>query len=139
MFFWKDPLMRTLIFLVTVLIATATAGECVNAARFSVTTPPVSVVERLGLGDFYKKHVDLRGFTIVGSEKVSDYALLEAAYLVDKMLGQRQDLLDAMAANKVRLVVMAYNELTTEVPEHSDLKPSKFWDKRARGWGLGRR
>ena len=127
--------MKVLICLAIVLASAAGAGECADVPRFSVTAPPVCVVERLGLGDFYKKYVDVRGFAIVGSGKVSDYALLEAAYLVDKLLGERQDILDAIAANKVRLVVMAYNELTTEVPEHSDLKPSKFWDKRARGLG----
>jgi cyclophilin family peptidyl-prolyl cis-trans isomerase len=35
----------------------------------------------------------------------------------------------------VRLTVMAYNEYTTDVPEHRDMKPRVFWDRRARGLG----
>jgi hypothetical protein len=30
---------------------------------------------------------------------------------------------------------MAHDEFTTMVPEHSDLKPARYWDKRARGLG----
>jgi cyclophilin family peptidyl-prolyl cis-trans isomerase len=51
------------------------------------------------------------------------------------MLEGREDILRAMAANRVRLVVMAYNEYTTDVPEHRELKPAVYWDRRARGLG----
>ena len=30
---------------------------------------------------------------------------------------------------------MAYNEMTTDIPEHSDLHPDFYWDRRARGLG----
>jgi hypothetical protein len=40
-----------------------------------------------------------------------------------------------MAAHKARMVIMGVNEFTTDVPEHSTLKPKGFWDKRARGLG----
>ena len=33
------------------------------------------------------------------------------------------------------MVVMAWNEMTTQVPEHSMLDPKDFWDRRARGLG----
>jgi len=100
-----------------------------------VTEVPESVRESLGLDPFYKKYVSARGFPVLGSEKVSDYALLEAAYLINHMLLDRPDVRDALIENKVRFVVMAPTELTTDVPEHSDLEPAKFWDKRARGLG----
>jgi hypothetical protein len=48
------------------------------------------------------------------------------------VVGQRDDILQAMAANEVRLVVMAWDEYTTDVPEHSQLKTKVFWDRRAR-------
>ena len=113
----------------------AVIGAAKDSPQLSVTAPPADVVERLRLSPFYQKHVDLRGFSIVASEKVSDYALLEAAYLIDKLLSDRQDILDALTENKVRFVVMDYTELTTDIPEHSDLEPGKFWDRRARGLG----
>jgi hypothetical protein len=51
------------------------------------------------------------------------------------MLRSRPDVLDAMEENRVRLVVMAHDEFTTDVPEHSDLEPASYWDRRARGLG----
>ena len=37
--------------------------------------------------------------------------------------------------NKARYAVMARDEFTTDISEHSDLKPSQYWDRRARGLG----
>jgi hypothetical protein len=100
-----------------------------------VAAPPAEVVEGLHLKPFYKKYVSAQGFPVLSSEKVSDYALLEAAYLINQMLDGHEDIRQALIRNKVRFVVMASTELTTMVPEHSDLTPSKYWDKRARGLG----
>jgi hypothetical protein len=103
-----------------------------------VTQPPQDLVESLGLKPFYRKHVSAQGFPVLGSEKASDYGLLEAAYLIDRMLSGRDDIRQAMIRNRVRFVVMAPTEMTTAVPEHSDLTPPKYWDKRARGLGASR-
>jgi hypothetical protein len=103
-----------------------------------VGPPPAALVSSLALKPFYRKHVDARGFPIVSSEQVSDYALLEAAYLVDQMLEGRDDVRQALVRSRVRLAVMAPTEMTTDVPEHSDLKPANYWDKRARGLGATR-
>ena len=104
-------------------------------AATKVTEPSAKVRKALGLAPFYKKHVDVGGFSIVSSANVSDYALLEAAYLINRMLEGREDLLKAMAKNKVRFSVMAHNEYTTQIPEHSDLQPRLYWNRRARGLG----
>lgn len=109
-----------------------------TASVFSgeVTSIPDSEKERLELNtEFYQKYLSFRGFPIVASEKVSDYAFYEAAYLMEKMLGDRQDLLDAMTEQKIRLAIMAPSEYTTDIPEHSDLEPKSYWDRRARGLG----
>lgn len=97
--------------------------------------PPAELVERLDLDPFYRKHLDHRGFPILASSRVSDTALFEAAYLIDRMLGDRDDILEAISANGVRLAIMAPDEFTTDIPEHSDLEPKVYWDKRARGLG----
>lgn len=106
-----------------------------NGQDLAVTRPPESLSRQLGLSPFYKKFVSANGIPIVGSERVSDYALLEAAYIVNNMLAGRNDLVRAIIHNKIRVVVMASTELTTDIPEHSDLKPKDFWDRRARGLG----
>lgn len=101
-----------------------------------ITDVPEAEVQRLGLDtSFYKKYLSFRGFPIVSSEKVSDRAFHEAAYLIGKMLGERQDILDAIIEQKIRLAIMAPSEYTTDIPEHSDLKPAAYWNKRARGLG----
>jgi imidazolonepropionase-like amidohydrolase len=101
---------------------------------------PVSakLPEHLNLPAFYKKSVSVKGFPIVSSDKVSDFALKEAAYLIDKMIGHRQDIINNMIKRNCRLVVMAHSEFTTQVPEHSKMTPAKFWDRRARGLGSSR-
>ena len=73
------------------------------------------------------------GLLISSSEKVSARALEEAAHLVRKLLAKRPDVLDALVRGKVRVGVMAYNEMTTDIPECRRMSP--WWDKRARGLG----
>ncbi len=70
----------------------------------------------------YKKCVMVDDLAVVGSAKVSDYAMLEAAYLVGQMLKGRDDIRHALAHNKVRVAIMAASEFTTDIPEHSDLR-----------------
>jgi hypothetical protein len=100
----------------------------------AVTAPP----KELGLDPFYTKYLSAHGLPVVGSSKVSDYALREAAYLADQMLAHRPEVRDAMIRNKVRLAVMAYSERTTDIPEHRDLQPKLYWNIRARGLGASR-
>lgn len=101
------------------------------AAEFVVTSPPAA----LKVDPFYRKYVDASGYPILSSEKVSDYALKEAAHLVSTMLANRPDVREAMVRGGSRLIVMGAGEFTTQVPEHSHLKPAEYWDARARGLG----
>ena len=97
--------------------------------------PPTVVRKTFNLDPFYEQWVDMEGLPVVASAKVSPYAVKEAAYLIRQMIGHRQDILQALARNNVRFAVMVYNELTTQIPEHSDLQPDFYWDRRARGLG----
>lgn len=106
-----------------------------QVATLNVAPPTKDVREKFKLDDFYQKHVLIEGFPIVGSAKVSDAAIREAYWIVQKMLDGRSDVLKAMAANNTRLAVMAFNEYTTDIPEHRKLKPRIYWDRRARGLG----
>ncbi len=107
----------------------------VFAGSVTVSTVPPEVRARFHLSPFYAKYLDLDGLPILSSAKVSDYALLEARYIVDQMIGHRPEVLAAIARNSVRLAVMAPTEFTTDIPEHSDLTPKDHWDVRARGLG----
>ena len=96
---------------------------------------PEKLRQEWKLSPVYVKCVMLRGFPILGSAKVSDRAMLEAADVVEHMLDGLDRVREAMIANRIRCVVMSPKEQTTDVPEHSDLKPRDYWDKRARGLG----
>lgn len=104
-----------------------------------VGPPPAELVERLELSPFYKKHASASGLPVVSSEKVSDEGLREAVAIVEAMLAGREDIRKGIIENKVRVVVMAPTEQTTDVPEHSDLDPKDYWDRRARGLGATHR
>jgi hypothetical protein len=121
-------LIRSSILLVLLLCPTLRAADPPSS---SITEPP----KALGLDPFYKKCIEVSGLPIIASEKTSDYALKEAAYLVGRMLEGRRDVIDAMVKNKVRVAVMAYSERTVDIPEHSNMKPAGYWNRRARGLG----
>jgi hypothetical protein len=112
--------------------------QCGEKGEPKVTEVPEPVIKKFSLDTtFYKKHLDYKGFSILSSAKVSDEALLEARYLIDKMLGDREDILKAMIKRGGRFMVMAPTEMTTDVPEQRHMKddPKTDWDKRARGLG----
>ena len=123
---------------VAALTLICTAPARLVAQERNVTTVPAELRDRLQLSPFYHKAIVADGFPILSSRKVSDHALLEAAYLIDRMLRKRPDVRRALTRNGTRLVIMAPDELTTRVPEHSDLRPARFWDMRARGLGATR-
>lgn len=114
-----------------IILAAALLATPVDSPELRVTEPPKSA----GLDPFYKKYLDLNGLPIVSSDKVSDYALKEAAFIISRMLEGRRDIVDALIANKVNVAVMATSERTCDIPEHRDLKPASYWNRRARGLG----
>ncbi len=118
------------------------AVTCLTAAHAQISTaviaPPKDEVERLQLSPFYKQYLSAKGLPVVASAKVSPMALYEARYLIDKMLEGRDDIRQRLTKNKVRFAIMAVDEMTTAIPEHSDLTPAKYWDRRARGLGASK-
>jgi hypothetical protein len=113
----------------------ASAGISEQIAKLEVAPPTEKMVADLNLDPFYTKAFDLEGFTLVGNDKVDDYAFKETAYVIKEMLQNRPDAIKKLAENKVRFVLMDYTEFVTQMPEYSDMKPAKFWDRRARGLG----
>jgi xylan 1,4-beta-xylosidase len=105
-----------------------------KSASRTVDPVPQTLREEFDLDPFYQKHLDAGGLPILSSAKVSDAALLEAAYLIDQMLAHREDVRQELIKRRVRFVVMAPTEMTTDVPEQSHMD-SEYWDRRARGLG----
>ena len=111
----------------------AAAANCLadEKPKYEVTTPPAE----LKIPEYHTKYIDADGFPIVASKNVNDYALKEAAFLIRKLLAHRPDVKRAMVASGARLVILAHNEFTTDVPEFAHFKPKDYWDARARGTG----
>jgi hypothetical protein len=105
-----------------------------TSATRKVEPVPPALREKFRLDPFYQKHLDAGGLPILSSAKVSDAALLEAAYLIDQMLVHRADVRQELIKRRVRFVVMAPTEMTTDVPEQAHMD-SEYWDRRARGLG----
>ena len=109
-----------------------------TAENTSIPEPmriPRDVRATFSLDSFYQQWIAVGGLPVVASPKANPYAIKEAAWLIMQMIGHRPDLLHAVARNGVRFAVMAHDELTTDIPEHSDLVPTYYWDRRARGLG----
>jgi hypothetical protein len=116
----------------------ASGAESLTAkasAEQKVGPVPPSLRKVLKLDPFYEKYADAGGLPVLSSAKVSDDGLLEAVYLIDQMLANRDDIRQAMIKGEVFFVVMAPDEMTTDVPEQRDMTPKDYWDNRARGLG----
>ena len=118
----------------TIPAAAPTAAKDSQVTDYKVTGIP----ESMNLDPFYKKHIHASGYPIVSSGAVNDYALKEAAFLVDMMLKKRPDIRQAMIDSGSRMIVMGHNEFTSDIPEYKHLRPKDFWDARARGLGGSR-
>jgi hypothetical protein len=102
-----------------------------SSALLPIKAPPAG----MKIPAFYTKYMEAEGYPIVGSERVNDYALREAAYLVNLMLAKRPDVRAAMIRSGSRLCIIAHNEFTTDLPEWTHMTPKAWWDARARGTG----
>ncbi len=101
-----------------------------------ISSPP----SEMGLDSFYKKYIDAWGIPVVSSEKVPDEALYSVQKKVKQMVSMREDILEKMIENKIRIAIMAKDEVTTDMPEYRNWNdPSQSegidWNTRGRGFG----
>jgi Transglutaminase-like superfamily len=120
------------------LVIVVLSGSAVGWSDGLVTGVPPEVRSEFGLSEFYSKCVMVGQLPIVGSAKAPDSALIEARRIIELMVGQRREILQELAKAHIRVAIMAAEEQTTDVPEHSSLKPAKYWNDRARGLGATR-
>ena len=118
-----------------------TAFICLCAAVLPLAEPDFEVTAvpaELKAPAVYKKYVSADGYPIVSTERVNDYALKEAAYLVTQLLANRPDVKKAMIESGSRMIIYSHDEFTTDLPEFAHFKPKDYWDARARGTGGSR-
>ena len=121
-------------------VTTTTATTDTDGGSADDSVRVAAPAAELGFDPFYEKYVDLEGLPIIASERVADEALRQARRLLSEMLTNRRDVLATLAANNVRVAIMAESSGITELPELSDLHevfPDIDWDNRTRGGGVG--
>lgn len=119
-------------------IAVAAVMVCFASAH-EVKPLSQEMCEEYGLDPaFYKKGTMVQDILIATSEKVTDYTHLEAAYLYDRMMKDlRPDIAQRIRDKKVLCVLVAHDELTSDLPQFKSDKTGKeldFYNWRQRGF-----
>lgn len=118
--------------------ATTAAPTNGTAAAVSACDGRSSPPAELGLDPFYSRYCDVGGIPLVAHADVAPEALAGAAEVLEHLLAARPDAGSAIAASEVRVGVMGRDQVTTQMPEWSDLDeafPDVDWDSRGRGFG----
>jgi len=111
-------------------------GNAIRPASLYVEPVDARFRREYALDAFYVKRVSGSDVAVVGSGKVSDWALLEAACMVACQLRQSPRWVrEVLATNRVRVAVMAVTEYTMDLPENRDLADGAYEDERSRGLG----
>jgi hypothetical protein len=93
----------------------------------NVTPPPA----KFKIAPYYTKFTWAREFPVVGRQ-ASDGALLKANDTIRKMFAYRHDILKALIADGVKLVVLGREERLSDLPEVKRLKETPDFDPLAR-------
>ena len=87
---------------------------------------------------FYKKTTEVQNILIASSANVSDTAHRETAYLFDLMMQKiKPDIAQRIRDKELLCILVAWNELTSDVPQFASKKTGKeldFYNWRARGF-----
>ena len=110
---FKFVLVALVTFLATLVPATA------QAEKYKVVSLQPEIAQEYDLDTaFYKKTTYVQGILIATSDRVSDYAHLEAAYLYDKILSTiDRDVAQRVRDRKVLCILVGHDELTSQIPQ----------------------
>ncbi len=108
----------------------AVDGDESQFVPFSVVETGDNVIDPpQDVDPFYKKYITANGVVIVGSEKVSDAALLAARKTILHLTSKRPDVHEAILQHHPRISIMAHDETASELPEYGPNSDGQ--------WGLG--
>ncbi|HCA49437.1 MAG TPA: hypothetical protein DEP12_03445, partial [Planctomycetaceae bacterium] len=78
---------------------------------------------------FYKKATYVQDILIATSDKVSDYAHLEAAYLYDQIMSSiDKEVAQRIRDRRVLCILVGHDELTSQIPQFKSDKTGKELD-----------
>jgi len=102
-----------------------------NPAAADCNRKPAPPPAGMGADPFYQKYLDGQGIPVLASARVTDEALTSACIIVVRMLAARDDVRRAMIDARIHVAVLARDEVTTDIPEYSDLYrafPNTDWN-----------
>ena len=84
---------------------------------------------------FYKKYIDLRGVPVIAAAQVDDRALQRTYFIVTHLLAGRPDVIECMASNGTRLIIIGKDQVYTDMPEYRNTRNPEYQNERVRGTG----
>ncbi len=114
------------------------------AAQAPIRVEPIpdSLRKDFAIPKFYTKALIIRGMPVIGSPKVSDWAFLECAFVIDHMLADSpESVRSALLKSKVRIGILSVVEYTMDIPENQHERENRnplaaaYQDRRSRGLG----
>jgi alpha-glucosidase len=127
--------MKPFVALAAMLVTVATA------VAQPVTEPPEAFFQIVPERDrdaaraFYRKYIDVKGLPVVAAQVVDDRALQRTYEIVTHMLAGRPDVLEAMARNRMYLIVIGKDQVYTDMPEYRNTPNPEYMNERVRGTG----
>ena len=106
-----------------------------------VTAPPETFFQKLRESDrdaargFYRKYIDVKGMPVTASAEVDDRALQRTYDIVTHLLAGRPDVLQSLVTNGTRLIIIAKDQLYTDMPEYRHARNPAYLNERVRGTG----
>ena len=95
--------------------------------------PPKEVRDFFGLSDFWQQWINIEGFPILASAKVSPYATKELAWQIGQMFKGRTYFLKELAKNRDTYTLIGHDELMGDIPEMQHLSLLFYRNVRFRG------
>jgi hypothetical protein len=89
----------------------------------------IATPAKFKVDSYYSKFTYAREFIVLGSNKVSDGALLKANETIRKLFAYRHDILKAMIADGAWLVVLGRHEKLSDLPEFKDARKQLGFDE----------
>ncbi len=84
---------------------------------------------------FYRKYIDVGGMPVVAAAEVSDAALQRTHEIVTHLLAGRTDIVQALVANGMYLIIIGKDQVYTDMPEYRGHPNPAFQNERVRGTG----
>ncbi|HEY2415734.1 MAG TPA: hypothetical protein VGI40_26075 [Pirellulaceae bacterium] len=112
-----------------------------TAIRPPVIAPPDSFFalvrerDRDAARGFYTKYLNVGGIPVVAATEVADLALLRTREIVGQMLAGRPDVVQAMAASGMYLIIIGRDQVYTDMPEYRNHPNPAYQNERVRGTG----